>query len=557
MSRLAIAMDLGTSGFRAQAVDLASGEVLSTAITLRHPLPGANVIDHLHFALEQGVEAARDLVIHAVNQVVEELRVPVDEVVRLAVCGNPTQLSLFQGMEIRDLAFAGSRKLQAMHITVPERGAAIRAAAEFPGLALPEKCVVIIPPAVRDEVGADALALIFQTCMLNCDETTIAIDYGTNAEMALAHEGVIYTGSAAAGTALEGQHIRCGMLANPGAVSDLKPVGEAHRLFVLDAQMQPVESALIDLRHAVETDAAAGPRACGITGTGVIAAIDQALAARMIDLPRIATDDHLLHLGKHLYLTEADVAEAGKAIGAIRAGYFTLCVEAGIAPAEIHTAILAGASGTYMDARKAGRLGLIPPGTRSVRQIGNTSLAMARQLAQTPEAVHEMSDLARQLRQSHCMFALSRTFAFVYLLELSRWSEGMPMSKYREMLSHRRLPDMPPMEVAPHTCSRVERDIADFGQMGLATLARIGKIAALPVDGCIGCMTCVRECPAEAISIRTDTAPPTLALEHALCNGMACRRCEPCCPEKAFHLNAFFAAASDRELKTAGVPLRN
>ena len=55
MPKLGIALDLGTSGFRGQAIDLdQNGQILSTAVTTRHPLPGANVIDHLHFALEVG-----------------------------------------------------------------------------------------------------------------------------------------------------------------------------------------------------------------------------------------------------------------------------------------------------------------------------------------------------------------------------------------------------------------------------------------------------------------------------------------------------------------------
>jgi len=51
MSELGIALDIGTSGFRAQAIDLATGEVLSTAITVRHPIPGSNVMDHVSFAI--------------------------------------------------------------------------------------------------------------------------------------------------------------------------------------------------------------------------------------------------------------------------------------------------------------------------------------------------------------------------------------------------------------------------------------------------------------------------------------------------------------------------
>lgn len=547
MPRLAIAMDLGTSGFRAQALELASGEMLSTAITTRHPLPGANVIDHLHFALELGVEAARDLVIQAINQVIAQLRVPAEDVVRLAVCGNPTQLSLFQGMEIRDLAFAGSRKLQALGIVPPEREAAIRSAVEFPGLALPGECVVIVPPAVYDEIGADTLALVMQTGMLHCDETSIAIDYGTNAEMVLAHEGRIVTGSAAAGPALEGQHISCGTLAIPGAIADLELVGDKHRLIVLNPKMRPVPGALIDLRDAVELDTSTGPKALAITGTGVIAALEQAIEAGLIAFPHIRTEDNRLHFGKGIFLTEEDLSEAGKAIGAVRAGYCTLSVEAGITPSDIHTAYLAGASGTYMDALKAQRLGLIPPRVKAVRQVGNTSLSMARELVMTPEKLEAMSDLARKLRETHCMLALSKTFAKLFILELSHWTEGMPMTKYRELLSHYRLPDLPPVDAEPQVRRTAKQDIAELGRMGLVTLEHVGMVAALPLEGCIGCMTCVQVCPAHAISIRLDTKPPTIFLDHALCYGVACRRCEPGCPPKVFHLNDFFDLTPGRK----------
>ena len=39
-----IAIDVGTSGTRMHAVDLESKKIISTAITVRHPVPGANVM---------------------------------------------------------------------------------------------------------------------------------------------------------------------------------------------------------------------------------------------------------------------------------------------------------------------------------------------------------------------------------------------------------------------------------------------------------------------------------------------------------------------------------
>jgi methylamine methyltransferase corrinoid protein reductive activase len=234
MPKLGIALDLGTSGFRGQAIDLdQNGKILSTAVTTRHPLPGANVIDHLHFALEVGLNHAHDVVIRAVNQVIDNLRIEKDQVVRLAVCGNPIQLSLFEEIEIRDLAYAGKRKLEALGVVPPKRDAQIVKAPEIRGLDLLPEIDVLIPPAVEHEIGADALAMMIQTGMLEKDEIAIVTDYGTNAEMALVVRGTVYTGSTAAGPALEGQQIEDGLLALPGAISDVEfePDGDRQDTF--------------------------------------------------------------------------------------------------------------------------------------------------------------------------------------------------------------------------------------------------------------------------------------------------------------------------------------
>ena len=59
----------------------------------------------------------------------------------------------------------------------PARGDVL-AARDLPGLTLAPACEVIIPPAVRHEVGADALAMIIQAGMLAKDETALMTDYG-------------------------------------------------------------------------------------------------------------------------------------------------------------------------------------------------------------------------------------------------------------------------------------------------------------------------------------------------------------------------------------------
>lgn len=539
MKRLAIAIDLGTSGFRAHSVDLSTSEKISTVMTTRHPLPGFNVIDHIHFALEFGVEKARAMIVEAVNRVIRELEIPVDCIDRLAACGNPAQLSLFQGTEIRDLAYSGTRKLKSLGVTTPDRKAAIVPAERFAGLSLPGKCEVIIPPAVRHEVGADALAMIIKSGMQDRNEISIAIDYGTNAEMALFCGGKIITASTAAGPAIEGQHITCGMLAAPGAICDLIPEGLYHRLILLDRDMLPVNGPLADIREGVIVNGADGPKPAGITGTGVIASISEAIEAGLVAVPNIRTSDGRISLGGGVYLTGEDLAEAGKAAGSVRAGYITLCSEMAIKAGDIKTVYMAGASGTYVDAIKAQKLGLIPPHVSSVFQIGNTSLAMACDLATDPESLGRMTDLADRLKDSHCVLSHSETFRKVYILELSLWTEGMPMSLYRNLLLRYSLPDLPSASGTPDIVRTVKRDIDDHGAGGLSVIEDTGRKAEVSFAGCTACRKCEEVCPEQAITA-SESVPAVLSLIQSLCRGVACRRCERCCPEKVFMLDRFF-----------------
>src|SRR5512137_2205332 len=107
-----VALDLGTSGYRTHLVDLSNhGKILSTSITMRHPLPGANIMDHLHFWIENGAEAGHKIIIDTVDKLVSMHGAKPNEITRMAICGNPAQLSMFENIEIRDLAYAGNSLL--------------------------------------------------------------------------------------------------------------------------------------------------------------------------------------------------------------------------------------------------------------------------------------------------------------------------------------------------------------------------------------------------------------------------------------------------------------
>nr|WP_320190820.1 methylamine methyltransferase corrinoid protein reductive activase [uncultured Desulfobacter sp.] len=535
---LGIALDLGTSGIRGQAVDMDSGAVHSTCLSLFHPLPGANVMDHLHFALDFGESSATGILRAAVNKIIQGLDVPVHNVVRVAVCGNPIQLSLFQGLSIKDLAYAGSRKLSTTKTFVPDRDGMILHGDQLPGLHLPDRCRVIIPPSVSHAVGADALAMILQSDLLHQKNTVLVTDYGTNAEMALCHGGRIITASAAAGPALEGQHLSCGMPAAPGAMTglDARP-GKGYRTSVLDNGMLPVQGPYINLERPGPVT---GERRTikGVTGAGLVAVLFEAIRAGHIRLPRILTPDTRLHIGNNLYIDEADLMAAGRAIGAIRAGHLTLCHEAGIGYGQIETMYMAGATGLYLNPLKAGHIGLLPSGATSIVQTGNTSLKMARDLVLDREKLGRMQDAARRLRPDHCMLASSEVFKKIYLLELAFWTEGMPMDRYRSLLARYGLEDIP-LQNAPPRVRQETREHRHSGP-GVTVIENIGQVVYRSFPGCTGCGACEEICPNIALTVKDEKTGPLLSLDQARCAGAACKRCERACTESVMTLDTFF-----------------
>lgn len=535
MGQIGIALDLGTSGFRGQAVDLQKNEIIATALTARHPLPGANVMDHLNFAIEIGLEAAHILVTETINQVIKHLNVAHGDIIRLAVCGNPIQLSLFEGIEIRDLAYAGERKKKLLGIVPPNRDAKKLPASDITGLDLPPAVEVYIPAAVKHEIGADALAMMVKSGLLERGETALVTDYGTNAEMALKVGDTIITGSCAAGPAMEGQHIEYGMLAAPGAVHDLEAEKVGFRCYVLDNNMMSVPGDLVDLTASRVLEEGRA-KVAGITGTGVISIIYEGMKANLIRLPRVTTPDRKLHLGGEVAFSEHDIVEAGKAIGAIRAGFITLAQEAGIRLDEITTAYMAGASGTYVNARNALQVGMVPPGAKKIYQVGNTSLALARDIVTNPEQLWQLQGLAQQLRANHCMFGESQVFERAYLLELSLWGEGMPLEQYHRFSKMYKLPELTAPSSGAEIIRLYERDIPELGHQGVSYIESVGYPRQMLFTGCTGCGTCIERCPEKALAFTGDGSQ-TILIRPDRCNGTACKRCEVSCPEKAFKFN--------------------
>ncbi len=535
---IVIGVDIGTSGIRAQAIELESKKVLSTAITLRHPLPGSNVMDHLDFCISNGVEVGHKIVARAVENVLLSLDVNLKKVERIAFCGNPIQLSIFQGIEIRDLAYAGDAALEAIGLSRLERRATVMNADKVGLSMLNPKVDVCIPPAVVHMIGADAIAMIFKSGLLDRKEIALVTDYGTNAEIGLMFGDEIYTGSAAAGPAIEGQEIEKGMLASPGAISDVNLSDDGLQITVLDDEMIGHQSYSVDAINGSivkKMDPYLHPR--GITGTGTIAAVYIGMQNGLIRLPHISTPDKIIRFyGNNIYFTEKDLTESGKAFGAFRAGHLTLVNHLGLSLDDIKTAYMAGAGGTYVDAYKAQGVGLVPSTVKNIYQVGNTSLAFACDIAKDIEVLDKAQEIADQLRRTHVMFPLEQDFKNAYIVELGFWS-GMPMDQYHHFLKHYKLPDYPERKFMPKINRIVIRDIPILGEKGLHVVREIGTILTQEFEGCTGCESCKEECPEEALEVVDEDGKFRIVIRTDLCIGISCKRCEKICPEKVFEFS--------------------
>jgi methylamine methyltransferase corrinoid protein reductive activase len=205
---------------------------------------------------------------------------------------------------------------------------------------------------------------------------------------------------------------------------------------------------------------------------------------------------------------------------------------------------MSGASGTYVDALKALDIGMIPARVKKIYQVGNTSLAMAIEMTKDVDNLWKMQTIADNLRQNHCMFAESKIFEKVYILELSYWTEGMPLSQYQKFLQKYDLPPLVDVVDLPQVIKTVQRDIQDLGVRGLTIIADIGERKTISFSGCLGDAECVVNCPEHALQMKRRGDEFDITINLALCNGVACRRCERVCKEKAFDLISLLTSQS-------------
>ncbi len=317
---------------------------------------------------------------------------------RIAIAGNTVMLHLLRGYEVSGLGRTPFRAvtLEEEHLTAAELFGE-----ERPDW-IPEDTPVSLLPGIGAFVGADITAGLYCCDFFTREDRAFLLDLGTNGEMALLADGVLYTASAAAGPAFEGGNISCGIGSVPGAVSDVS--------LSKDAQG----------RLTSRVSVIGGKRPAGLCGTGLIALVSEMKRMGLMDgtgllkeqywkdgfvfAEGVAGEEEGGRAGEGtgsragaLSLTQKDIREFQLAKGAIRAGISILLAKAGLEAEEMDQVYLAGGFGFFLDTGKAIDVGLLPPGWRGkIAAVGNSCIGgLIRYLNEGGETLKRLFDRSR------------------------------------------------------------------------------------------------------------------------------------------------------------------
>jgi uncharacterized 2Fe-2S/4Fe-4S cluster protein (DUF4445 family) len=365
---LGLAVDIGTTKIAAYLLDMETGKTLASKGLMNPQISyGEDVIARIVAASKTPENAAKlqSLLVEALNQLAAELcaeaKAPQTDIVEAVVVGNTAIHHLFLRLPVKQLGFSPY---------IPSTRASLDVKARELGLKIAPGGYVHILPNIAGYVGADHVAMLLATRIAHADQTTLAMDIGTNTEICLNHHGQLTSVSCASGPAFEGAHIQFGMRAAPGAIEHVHLDGERLEIQTIGAEV-PIGicgSGLLDIVAQLRVNSVLDRS--GKLGTHPRVRIHNG-AAEFVLAERPGQDD--------IVLSQKDVRELQFAKAAIRVGIQALVEAAGLTENDIDQIIIAGAFGTFIDVESAITIGMLPPlPLDRFSQVGNAAGTGAR-----------------------------------------------------------------------------------------------------------------------------------------------------------------------------------
>jgi uncharacterized 2Fe-2S/4Fe-4S cluster protein (DUF4445 family) len=384
-----MAIDVGTNTVVCSLVDLLTGRELGMTSTINPQIiHGDDVISRIRFAKASGgVDMLQREIVQLINGLSRELTktlgVNPRRIYMCSAVGNTAMQHILVGVSPVDL---GRAPYRARLLT------SVEALASRSGMDLHTDCRLIMPPSLGGFVGGDLVALIISQSLHKRRVPTMAIDLGTNGEIALAANGRLVVCSTAAGPAFEGERISNGVRAIRGAVEDVRMTGER-----------------IDLTTI------GGVRPVGLCGSGLIASVAELLRVKVIEPSgRIKTPEEIksralagrvragergrefvLSRRPSVVLRQGDVREVQLGKAAMCAGMKSLARAADVDIGDIRQILIAGSFGSALRASSIRRIGLVPEEFKGrIRVIGNSAIEGAKIFLTSRTARREADEVA-------------------------------------------------------------------------------------------------------------------------------------------------------------------
>jgi uncharacterized 2Fe-2S/4Fe-4S cluster protein (DUF4445 family) len=406
------AVDIGTTTMVGTLIDLNTGDEVGIYSTLNPQKKfGDDVISRISHTIEKedGLQNLQQALLDELNQMFESFeskyQISAKNIYQLNIVGNTVMIHLFAGLPVKNIASAPFNP-------VTTRLPNIRA--KEMGLKVNPNGAVTSLPMIAGYIGADTVSCILATDMLEDPAYSLLVDIGTNGEIVLGNSKGMLSCATAAGPALEGAHIQCGLGGIKGAINK-------------------VEINKNGIRHTTIGD----QPAIGICGSGIVDAAAQMLKQGLMDSfgrmlsyeeakvtlpadiasrvseyngkPSLIITDEKEGAANKVFITQKDIREIQLAKAAIAAGIQILMKEMQIDFDDIEKVYLAGGFGNYINHDHAMEIGLLPAECKGkVIPIGNAALTGAKMVT---KSIH-FTQAAEKIRQKTGYIELSNRIDF-------------------------------------------------------------------------------------------------------------------------------------------------
>lgn len=380
---LGIALDIGTTGISAYLLDLENGDILNKTSTLNpQTIFGGDVISRISFTMqeENGLNKLQEVIIEKINQLIKELigeKFNIDDIYNLNIAANTTMLHILAGVNPESIAKAPYKAIFLDKIDLKPDDLNIE---------INPKGIITLLPSISSYVGADIVAGIV-AIDINKYKSVIFIDIGTNGEMVLLKDGKLYSTSTAAGPALEGMNISCGMRAESGAIERFE----------------------LDENYNINYGTIGGGKAKGICGSGLLDITSSLIKRNIIEpngrfskkLPENIKEkfkDKKFYITDDIYISQKDIRQIQLAKGAIASGITMLLKEVDDSIENIDHAIIAGSFGYHLKEESIRTVGIIPSGFKGdIKFVGNSSVEGAKLSLLNKDKLLEMMEIKNRV----------------------------------------------------------------------------------------------------------------------------------------------------------------